>query len=906
MSCSQSRIATKIESKSLGKKLSYFFWVAVVSVSLCASSPAQNAGGVAGASSQSSSQSTGAATSASQDDAPEQGAVAASAADQADETAQGMDTAVSAGQTDGSAQGTGTTASTPGSVSSQSTGATAAHAPAQAAQAVAEGQNGQNAANAKANSLRTHAVEDHDEPREIQMPDPYKNVPALHDLYTQIPSAGGTLKRFGSDAFLFGSGNVNELPMDVPVGPDYVLGPGDNLIVNMWGGESSRLDRTIDRQGQIALPEVGTVMINGLTMSEAQNTIQSVLSKQFQNEHVELSLGRVRTVRVYVVGDVQRPGAYDVSSLSTPLNALYAAGGPTSRGSLRVLEHYRGNRLVQKLDLYDFLLHGVRSTTDRLLPGDTVLVPAAGPQVTVEGMVHRPAIYELNGERTLGQVLKLSGGVLITASLKQINVSRIVANQKRTMVSVPLAGNKAEIDKQLADFKVQSGDDVVISQILPYNTQAVYLEGHVYRPGRYPYHEGMTIADLLHSYRDVMPEPANHGELIRLVPPDFHPETISFSLPDILIGNDSIPLQPFDTVRVFGRYEVDAPTVSIFGEVLRPGKYPMSEGMTAAGLVRMAGGFRRSAYRQEADLSSYAIQNGQKVLIGYSVVEIQKALDGDKSADVLLKPGDAVGIRQLTGWNDIGAAITISGEVKYAGTYGIEDGERLSSVLQRAGGFREDAFPQGAVLERVEVRNLEEVTRQQLIHRIETSIPNVQPSISTTGQTQQGELEAMQQQREQVLTALRNQPSTGRVVIRISLNISQWENTPADIVLRAGDTLVIPKRADFVLVSGQVYNATGITYSPGKNAGWYLRQAGGATRYGDKRQIFILRADGSVVSHEKSTMFSAGVLDTRMYPGDSVIVPEKVIGGTPIWQNLIGVAQIASSLAFTGAVAGVF
>jgi protein involved in polysaccharide export with SLBB domain len=177
-----------------------------------------------------------------------------------------------------------------------------------------------------------------------RQPSPYDNLPSLSDLYTQFSSTDteGKLRRFGSTAFLVGTGNANELPMDLPVGPDYVLGSGDNLVVNLWGGHSDRLSLTIDRQGQIALPEAGTITIDGLTIIQAQSAIQKALSTQFQGEHVEISLGRLRTVRVYVVGDVQRPGAYDVSSLSTPLSALYAAGGPTSRGSLRILRQYRG------------------------------------------------------------------------------------------------------------------------------------------------------------------------------------------------------------------------------------------------------------------------------------------------------------------------------------------------------------------------------------------------------------------------------------------------------------------------------------------------------------------------------------------------------------------------------------
>jgi protein involved in polysaccharide export with SLBB domain len=746
-------------------------------------------------------------------------------------------------------------------------------------------------------------VETHqDEPQEIRRPNPYGDLPSLHDLYTQIPSSGGKLRRFGSDAFLLGTGNANELPMDLPVGPDYVLGTGDNVVINMWGGRSEHLSLVIDRQGQIALPEAGTITIDGLTIAQAQNAIQKALSTQFQGEHVEISLGRLRTVRVYVVGDVQRPGAYDVSSLSTPLSTLYAAGGPTSRGSLRILRQYRGKQLIREIDLYDFLLRGVRSNVDRLLPGDTILVPPVGSQVSVEGMVHRPAIYELNGEQGLNQVLDLAGGVLASASLKQINVERIEAHQRRTMFSLQLPDNAEGVKQKLTDFRVQGGDDVVISQILPYNEQAVYIEGHVFRPGKYPYRDGMTLTDLLHSYQDVMPEPADHAELVRLLPPDFRPETISFSLPNALIGNDSIKLQPFDLIRIFSRYEIDSPNVSIEGEVLRPGSYPMSQGMTLADLVRMAGGFNRSAYRDEADLASYVVQDGQKVLVNHSIVAVEKALDGDKSADVVLKPGNVVSIRRLAGWQDIGASATINGEVEHAGSYGIEQGERLSSVLKRAGGFRVDAYPAAAVLERVQVRELAEQARQQMIQRIETTPINVKP-VSVTGQDQTAAQQSLEQQRVQVLTALRSHPASGRLVINISPEISKWENTSADIEMRAGDTLVIPKRPNFVIVSGQVYNPTAISYVPGRELGWYLQKAGGATPSGQIKNIYVIRADGSAVRHGYGWM-SGSLMSLKMRPGDTVFVPEKIMGASPVWQNILGMAQIMSAAALPLAVAG--
>jgi protein involved in polysaccharide export with SLBB domain len=733
-------------------------------------------------------------------------------------------------------------------------------------------------------------------------------MPSLTDLYAQVPTGGGRVGRFGSDIFLFGTGNASSLPMDLPVGPDYLLGVGDTLAINMWGGQSNRLDATIDRQGQIALPEAGPIMIDGLTIGQAQAAIQKALSTQFQNEHVEISLGRLRTIRVYVLGDVQRPGAYDISSLSTPLSALFAAAGPTAIGSLRILKQYRGDKLVREIDLYKLLLKGIRSDTERLLPGDVLFVPPAGVQVSIEGMVHHPAIYELTTEKTLSQVLDLAGGFSATASLQQIIVSRVIAHERHTMLNLPLSGDPAELTRQLAGFQVQGGDQVLITSILPVNKDAVYLQGHIYRPGTYPYKDGMTINDLVHSYQDVLPEPSDHAELVRLMPPDYHPQVTIFSLSEAMIGNDSFRLQPFDTVQIFGRYEVDSPGISITGDVLRPGDYLLSKGMTVGDLLRMAGGFARPAYRDEADLSSYEIQKGQRVLVKQTNVAVGKALDGDKSADVVLKPLDVLNIRRIAGWQDIGASVTINGEVEHAGSYGIEDGERLSSVLKRAGGFRADAYPPAAVLQRVQVRELNEEARQEMIQRIENTPIDFKPG-TMTEQSAAATQQALQEERQQALTALRSHPATGRLVISISsTDIAKWENTPADIELRSGDTLFMPKRPDFVVVSGQVYNPIAIGHTQGERLGWYLRKAGGPTTSGDRKHIFVLRADGSVIPSgggHGTIWMSDSFMNLRMLPGDTIFVPEKISGGSTVWQNIIGVAQIMSASMLPLAIGGI-
>lgn len=733
------------------------------------------------------------------------------------------------------------------------------------------------------------------------------NLMAMRDLYTQVPDQSSSLKRFGSELFLGRGMEAKPTSIDLPVGPDYVLGPGDSININLWGGLAQQFTRVVDRQGQVMLPEAGPLVVAGLTIEEAQKTIQAALVTQFRDANVEVSVSRLRSVRVYVVGDVQRPGAYDVSSLSTPLNALYAAGGPTRIGSLRTIRHYRGKELVREVDLYDFLLHGLRTDSERLEPGDTILVPPVGRQVTVSGMVRRPAIYELKDEITLSQVLTLAGGVLVSAQMRDIKIERIEPNDRRVTLSVnmPLKGTPESTEKAIAAFSIQDGDKISVAPILPYSERSIYLEGHVVRPGKYPYTDNMTLSDLVRSYQDLLPEPAEHGEIIRLRPPDYRPEAIDFNLPQILIGNEPIHLQPFDTVRVFGRYEVDAPSVIIRGEVRRPGKYPLPEGLTAAQLVRIAGGFKRDALLDAADLASYEVKNGEKVVSQRVTVNIGRAVkDDDSAADVALKAGDILTIHQLSGWNNIGASILLKGEVTYPGMYGIQEGEKLSSVLKRAGGFSSSAYPAGAVLVRVEVRQMEEKSRDELVRQLETTSAGIKLTPTLNVQEQAGTIQLMMAQQQQMVQRLKTQKPTGRLVIKINTDIGSWENTPADIELRAGDVLTVPKKPGFVLVSGQVYNAAAITYVPGKNASWYLRHAGGATNMANTKEIFVIRANGSVVGRRSGEWYSDSVLDTKMEPGDVVVVPQKIIGGSMFWRNMLATAQVLSSIAITANLAG--
>jgi protein involved in polysaccharide export with SLBB domain len=752
-----------------------------------------------------------------------------------------------------------------------------------------------------------------DAPKVLHQPTPY-DLRSMHDLYAQIPEQSAPLKRFGSEVFVTRNlaavrgASSSDTPLDVPLGPDHVVGPGDTLKIDLWGGITQSFTRIIDRGGQILLPEAGSLQIAGLSLQRAESLIENALKKQYRNAQVSVTISRLRSVRVYVVGDVQRPGGYDISSLATPLSALYAAGGPTAVGSLRIVRHFRGAQKIEDIDLYDFLIHGVQAVSARFESGDTLQVPPAGAQVAVSGAVKRPAIYELKpGDSTLASALEDAGGITAAASLSHITIERIVANRQRETVTlnVPDGRDRPAGRAALDKFAIQDGDRILIAPILPYSERAVYLEGHVVRPGRLPFTDGMQLTDLLHSYQDMLPEPATHGEIIRLVPPDLHAETIAFEVPEVLIGDANLTLQPFDTIHIFGRYEVDTPTVTINGQVLRPGTYPLSKGMTAAQLVRMAGGFKRDALLDSADLTSYGVEAGNRVAGQLAAIRIGAAVGGaDSHADVTLKAGDILTIHQITGWNDIGQSVTIEGQVKFPGSYGFQESEHLSSVLRRAGGLRETAYAEGAVLLREQVRELEEKSREELIRQIETNSASARMGPALGSGDTGGTLQLIKAQQEQAVAQLKSHPATGRMVIHISADIDSWANTPADIELRRGDVLTIPKRPGFVLVTGQVYNATALTIVPGKTAAWYLSHAGGTNGTANRKEIFIIQANGTVVGrHSASGWFAADVLSTRMSPGDVVVVPQKIIGSSLVWRNLLTTAQLASSIAITAGIA---
>jgi protein involved in polysaccharide export with SLBB domain len=391
--------------------------------------------------------------------------------------------------------------------------------------------------------------------------------------------------------------------------------------------------------------------------------------------------------------------------------------------------------------------------------------------------------------------------------------------------------------------------------------------------------------------------------------PDGVTRVFSINLSEALAGDplNNVLVQPRDRILVHRQPEQVSPaSVYVRGDVARPGRYPLAANMRVADLVQSAGGLLRSANPDAGDLTHYAIPNnssGERTPSGQQGLNLAAALTGKEDQNLKLHDGDVLTVPQQAGWNDIGATVTLRGEVRKPGVYGIRPDEHLSSLVKRAGGLLPTAYPRAAVFGRAEVRELQEKSRQDMIQRLEQESTVVNTSVSTTGTEEAALQQAAIQQRQRVLDGLRKAPVSGRLVIHLRPDRKGFEGSPDDIELRAGDSLTIPKQPGAVLVIGQVYNSNALTYTPGRNAGWYLSRAGGPTQLANKGAIFIVRSDGSVTSGKQGGLWSGSVLSSTMGPGDTIVVPERPILGSSRLKSILSVAQIASSAALVAAVA---
>jgi len=683
-----------------------------------------------------------------------------------------------------------------------------------------------------------------------------------------------------------------------PVPDDYVIGPGDEIVVKLWGRMEGTRRMKVDRDGKIFFPKLGPMYVAGKTFGEVKTEIRKKVGGVAE-VRAEVLLGELKGFPVSIVGEVKAPGMYPVSSFHTALQAITMAGGIKDIGSMRRVQVKRGGATVTDVDIYDFLLKGNVTRDIRLNTGDAIFVPVSGPLVAVVGEVRRQAIYELKEDRTIRDVLSMAGGLAPSAYKHRVQVERLEENRARIVVDL----NLEEMEKSLSAFALQDGDILRILSVLPEDENVVEVSGNVQRPGKYEWKPGLSVGSLIPDEKFFLPETfLDYAMITRLVGPERRKEAIPVDLRKIVIERDAasdVELRPLDTLMVFNKAAFkDLQTATVGGEVRNPGEYEIRPGMRLSDLVMLGGGVTRDASLGEAELSRI---DEMKTVRIYNI-DLGKALEGDESQDLLIRDRDNLMVRPVPDLEDV-RYVTVSGEVRYPGGYAARKGERLSSILERAGGFTKDAFPGGSVFTRVSVQK----RQQELIKR---TLDQLEQEVARTAAEQgskvfDAEDIAVQKQileaRKILIARLREVRAQGRVVIRLA-EPDTLKGSENDLVMEHGDKLVVPPKAEVVNVLGRVYNPTAVVFSPASDtAGFYLQKVGGPTEDADRKHIFVVKADGSVMTKETAgggNWFSGddAILDARVGPGDSIVVPEKLIH-TRWMKDLKDITQIVFQIA---------
>ena len=730
-------------------------------------------------------------------------------------------------------------------------------------------------------------------------------------------SIGQFLPIFG--ASLFEQVPATFAPVDrMPVSPDYVIGPGDELQITTWGQVNFSRHVVVDRTGQVYLPDVGQFAVAGLKYVDAIPAFRTNIARLYKNFDLSVTMGRLRSIQIFVVGEARRPGSYTVSSLSTLVNAVFASGGPSSRGSMRIIELKRGDQTVRRFDLYDLLLHGDKSNDAWLTPGDVILIPSAGPRAAIAGSVEHPGIYELKTGTTLGDAIQLAGGVSPLAAGQEAILERVADG-------AALEVNRIALTREGLATQLHNGDIVRLLPVVPRFENAVTLRGNVADPGRFPWHSGMRVSDLIPSQA-------------MLLTRDYWAERNRLSMTEPSkadASKNSGALQAEDTNVA----DADGQSTSPLRSGVNPLSQPADRALTGARVL-----YREQARNTQGDsslgaatgddgppLRSFLPQNivqpsGPEVNWDYAVVErLDKltlatrlipfnlgdvVLKHDASADLALEPGDVVTVFSKADFSiphtQQPKQVRLEGEIRMSGVYTAQSGETLRSLVARAGGLTPNAYLYGAQFTRESTRREQQKRYEDFLNQLEKDVNQGAANLSgrVISPEQAATAQASVASQRELIDRLRQVPINGRIVLDLDPT-SKGVNALPDVPLENGDRLYVPSRPLTVSVVGSVYEQAAFLYDEDLKVGDYLKKAGGPSRSADRSHMFVIRADGAVVARSASvTPFSHSFESLPVHPGDTLVVP-TYINRTTFVRGLMDWSQIFSNLALGAAAVNV-
>jgi protein involved in polysaccharide export with SLBB domain len=716
----------------------------------------------------------------------------------------------------------------------------------------------------------------------------------------------------------------------VPVTDDYLIGPGDEILVRAWGQIDLNAKLVVDRYGEVFISKVGALSVAGLAYRQLPQYFRTAIGRVFRNFDLTVSLGQLRSIQVFVLGQARRPGGYTVSSLSTLVNALFASGGPSATGSMRRIQLKRNNAVVTEFDFYDLLLKGDKSKDARLLPGDVIYIPPSGPSIAIAGSVNVPAIYELRENTTLAGTIEMAGGLASTADGQKAVVERIEGHNTRRVEEFPLDGHSRHgqgfdgqgfdgegsdgegSDGEGSERTMKDGDLVRIFALSPRFENSVTLRGNVARPGRVEWHSGMRLRDLIPNQDALLTRGywrtanwmAGAGERDdqRVGREYWKAATADAGK----AGNASVtPEFQRSNLAIAGDAQAAAQAAAD-PEQRQPDPPP---GSTQASTAAQAAKLRIQVGHNTAEINwDYALiqrlnpEDLTMRLIPFNLGKL--VLQADEQNNLALAAGDIVTIFSQ---NDLAVPLAkqskfvrLEGEFKSAGIYRAEAGETVRHLIERVGGFTPNAYLYGAEFTRESVRVEQQKGLGELIEKLEEDISR--NAVAPAGvnpedvAAQRAKLEA---QRE-LVEKLRQVKAEGRVVLDLTPGAAAVRDLP-EIALEDGDRLLVPFRPATVEMLGAVYNKNSFLYRRGQRVDDYLKRAGGPSRDADRGRMFVIRADGSILSKQSvKGLWSGGFASLRLMPGDAIVVPYRLNQGS-LLKGLRDWSQVFSQFALGAA-----
>ncbi|GAB6146728.1 SLBB domain-containing protein [Desulfocicer niacini] len=699
------------------------------------------------------------------------------------------------------------------------------------------------------------------------------------------------IRQFGYDIFTSALPKPSSLAI-----PDnnYILGPGDSLLIRVWGSSlDAEYPVVVDREGRINVPQLGPIIVAGTKYGDVEAIVRREAKKYFQGMNISITMVELSSLEVYVVGEVTSPGLHIVPAFSTIFDGLFHAGGIKKTGTLRKIKLYRGKKALLPFDLYDLLLKGDRQSDTMLQNRDVIFVDKIGKTAAVCGAVNHQAIFEITDERHIQDLAKLAGGILPQAFGDRVHLRRFDKNKKFVIQDIDINQEPDAWQK----ITVKNGDLLELAFIQSALPLVVKVEGNVWKPDIFKYQEGLSLSDVLNTSDNLLPDTLMQFALIyRYDRKTTRTTPLRFPLSEVFTGDYDATLMPHDTIMILSRKDLGIQEeIIINGAVWNPGKLIFQPDLKLQDAVALAGGLKFGAGIDRVEIARQVIKEN-KVVTEYLLLHL------DRDGSFILKPYDSILIPRIKDAALV-KSITLTGEVRYPGTYNIRENEKVSDLINRAGGFTDDAYFYGAKYTSEHAKEIQQSSINKMLERLQLGYMQTSTEMAQTATSEEDakSAEVAGKAVQDLIGKLSSIKAEGRVAIQIA-DLDSFKNSIYDFKLQDGDTLDIPQKPSFVSVVGSVYSPGSFLFQPDRNLKFYLQKSGGLAKTADDKHVYLLKANGEIISMSQKNGFFNNFEKTVLMPGDTIVVPED-LERVPYLKLTKDISDIVFKIATTAGVA---